>query len=123
MAVLNGELYFGGAFTTVNSTSFKRIGKYTPATAGVTEHELNELNLFANPITEQSQLLFGNARGEEHEFVLFDITGRVAERQRTRGSSITLTRSNHTAGMYIFQLRNIATGEVINGKVVMPACR
>jgi len=72
---------------------------------------LSEFKICSNPVTEQSQLLFGNARGDEHEFMLFDLTGRAAERQQTHGSNITLAKSNHTAGMYIFQLRNTVTGE------------
>ncbi|MBL7928915.1 MAG: T9SS type A sorting domain-containing protein [Bacteroidia bacterium] len=94
-------------------------------TAGIEDFNIQVQNysIIPNPVTEQSQLLFGNARGDEHEFMLFDLTGRVVEKQRTHGNNITLTRSNHTAGMYIFQLQNTVTGEVINGKVVMLAYR
>ncbi len=94
-------------------------------TAGIEDFniQVQDYSIIPNPVTEQSQLLFGNARGDEHEFMLFDLTGRVVEKQRTHGNNITLTRSNHTAGMYIFQLQNTVTGEVINGKVVMLAYR
>jgi hypothetical protein len=78
---------------------------------------VNSLFIQPNPFQESTQIFFSNPDAEQLSITLSDMTGRVIRSfQQIREESITITRGNLAAGMYMVTVRGkegVRTGVVI----------
>jgi hypothetical protein len=78
---------------------------------------VNSLFIQPNPFQESTQIFFSNPDAEQLSITLSDMTGRVVRSfQQIREESITITRGNLAAGMYMVTVRGkegVRTGVVI----------
>jgi hypothetical protein len=66
----------------------------------------SELFIQPNPFQESVQVFFANPEAEPLSITLSDMTGRVVRSfQQIREESVTFTRGNLAAGMYMVSVR------------------
>ena len=83
------------------------------APTGITEVEgENSINIFPNPVSDQLTIEIDNVTGERLNADITDISGRVIETIRLRGSKVQLNTSNYDSGVYILNVRGETTSIV-----------
>jgi len=75
--------------------------------------------LYPNPFSTTATLHFGNEKGDMHQLIITDITGKqAAPVLQTRDNHFVIERKNLTRGIYFYQLRK-ENGTSTEGKFVV----
>ncbi len=111
----------GAGFSGLTFEKF-RIGlSYSDISEVVKELSAKEINLnvYPNPVSEESKLTFTNKTSEEYTFTLYDITGKEVKKiENITNGEITFNRAGLENGMYFYKLQN-SFGASANGKLII----
>lgn len=90
-----------------------------PTSTNTIQSSTLNFQLFPNPLTTKSTIIFTNSNKEKFLFTLYDITGRITKSISTTTNEIILEKENIQAGVYLFSLKNTSTSEIVNGKIII----
>lgn len=90
-----------------------------PTSTSNLQYSTFNLQLFPNPLTTQSKIIFSNSKKENFLFTLYDITGRITKTISTSSNQLVLEKGNMQSGVYLFSLKNTSTSETVNGKIII----
>ncbi len=75
--------------------------------------------ILPHPLLVKSELIFYNPFQELYSFTLSTIAGQIIEQKSTCSGRLIIEKGSKPPGIYFYELRNINTSEILNGKIVI----
>lgn len=72
-----------------------------------------------NPVSTNAKIYFDNNRKAEHQFVLYNISGKIVTTITTKQDFFDLNASNLFSGLYFFSITNDNNVEKAKGKILI----
>lgn len=106
-----------------NDVYIDDFGISSSGTVGVVDHSIASFNVFPNPVTEESTIIFDLDETKELSISVLDITGRVLHQvytgSLTSGTHSMSLNSNLFTSSGVYFVRMIANNEIITKKIVV----
>jgi hypothetical protein len=98
-------------------TIVKRIKPATPLAVIENANLSNEFSVFPNP--SSSTVNFVTENVEAKQIVVFDVTGKLVEKQNLTDGKLKLDVSNYTTGLYMYSVIGNANQTLKSGKITV----
>jgi hypothetical protein len=107
-----------------NSTNYYRLELGGNGTSEVLSLEIIDIatggyQIRPNPVSTNAKIYFDNNKKAEHQFVLYNISGKIVTSITTKEDFFDLNASNLFSGLYFFSISNDNYTEKVKGKIII----
>ncbi|HNU34095.1 MAG TPA: hypothetical protein PKN75_10945 [Bacteroidia bacterium] len=115
----DADIYFDFNLPVITNETFNTMVYVIPVGISEIENNLFNVSVIPNPFENFASLKFDNEKHEQFMLNIFGIDGKLVETLSSTETTIRLTKEKMNSGLYLFELKNNVSDEVVRGKFVV----
>lgn len=114
----DADIYFDFNPPVITNETFNTMVYVIPVGISEIENNLFNVSVIPNPFENFASLKFDNEKHEQFMLNIFGIDGKLVETLSSTETTIRLTKEKMNSGLYLFELKNNVSDEVVRGKFI-----